>query len=184
MILKLVERRSRPEALGYDWGPAGSPSALLAAVADPLGAPGWVVDVVLVDDQAMAELNRGFRQVSGVTDVLSFSYLQEAGPGAPDLAAGDGHARANLWLDMQAGDPENGSAPVVGEVVLAPGFVVRRCREKGWPVEHEIPLLLVHGMLHILGWDHADDRETEDMQAVEEKILAAVDLPHPLRERS
>ena len=80
--------------------------------------------------------------------------------------------------------PENDTTGVVGEVVLAPGFVTERCRRKGWPLEHEIPLLVVHGILHILGWDHASEAETVAMQAVEEEILFARGLPHPLRERS
>ncbi len=183
MILRLVERRTRPDAVGYDWFTEGS-GPPLAGLAEPLGRPEWVVDVVLVDDETMAGLNQDFRKAPGVTDVLSFSYLLDTGTGEPDLVRGRGHTCIDLWLDTLSVTRENGTAQAVGEIVLAPGFVADRCRRKGWSLEHEIPLLLVHGILHILGWDHANEGAAEAMQAVEEGLLAAEGLPHPLRERS
>jgi len=149
-----------------------------------LGRPDWAVDVVLIDDETMAGLNREFRQKDGVTDVLSFSYLQVSGPGDPDLPGGQGHAFRNLWLDTLVRDHENESDRTVGEVILAPGFVAARCRERGWALDHEIPLLVVHGILHLLGWEHTSDKESEAMRTVEVGVLASAGLPHPLRERS
>ena len=184
MILRFVERRLQPYMVGRDWFAGVVRPDLLDALAAPLGLPDWTVDVVLVDDGAMAGLNESFRKVAGVTDVLSFSYLSETGTGDPDLPSGVGCACPNLWLDTVGPDPENEAAAAVGEVVLAPGFVEERCREKGWPLGHEIPLLVVHGILHVLGWDHGTDVETEKMQAVEEKILAAEGQVHPLRGRN
>lgn len=184
MILRLVERRPPADTGVYDWVTGTGPAGLLTSLAAPLGRTDWEVELVLVDDRTMVGLNEGFRQIPEVTDVLSFSYLQASGSGAPDLAAGQDHAFANLWLDTITSDPENGIAPSVGEVVLAPGFVADRCERRRWSLEHEFPLLVVHGLLHILGWEHTSSEQTEAMQAVEEKILAAVGLPHPLRERS
>ncbi len=162
----------------------GKRHRLLTDLTEPLGRPDWAVDVVLIDNQTMAGLNAEFRQADGVTDVLSFSYLLESGSGDPDLPCGLGHAFRNLWLDTFVRDQENESDLTVGEVILAPGFVADRCRERGWALEHEIPLLVVHGMLHLLGWEHASDKEVEAMRTVEEGILASAGLPHPLRERS
>ena len=184
MILQWVDRRTGPEADPCNRIDEGFRKDLLAGLAEPLGKPGWVVDVVLVDDKAMAGLNEDFRKAPGVTDVLSFSYLRDAGSGQPDLARSQGRAFTNLWLDTLPVAPENDPTGAVGEVVMAPRFVTERCSRKGWPLEHEIPLLLVHGILHILGWDHASEAETVAMQAVEEEILSAGGLPHPLRERS
>jgi rRNA maturation RNase YbeY len=184
VILRLVERRPPTETDRYDWIEGLGPSGLLTGLADSLGRPEWEVDAVLVDDPTMARLNEDFRKVQGVTDVLSFSYLQETGTGSPDLAVGRGHAFSNLWLDTISSDLENNTVTSVGEVVLAPGFVADRCYRQEWPLKHEIPMLLVHGLLHILGWDHANPEQTEAMQAVEENILAAAGMPHPLRERS
>jgi len=166
------------------WLPAGPRHGILTDLTGPLGRPDWTVDLVLVDDETMAGLNAEFRRVQEVTDVLSFSYLQESGPGDPDLPAGRGRAHHNLWLDTLDPEPENEPYQAVGEVILAPGFVADRCRDRGWVLEHEIPLLVVHGVLHILGWEHANEKESEAMRTVEEGILATVGLPHPLRERS
>jgi rRNA maturation RNase YbeY len=184
VILQWVDRRTGPEVAQFDSFDEGFRKDLLAGLAEPLGQSGWAVDVVLVDDEAMAGLNEDFRKTPGVTDVLSFSYLRDAGSGQPELVGGQGGAFTNLWLDTFPLAPENDTTGAVGEVVLAPMFVTERCRLKGWPLEHEIPLLVVHGILHILGWDHESEAETVAMQAAEEEILSAGGLPHPLRERS
>jgi probable rRNA maturation factor len=184
LILRLVDRRTGPDTVGNDWLAEGTPPGLLDGLAGRLGHPDWEVDVVLVDDEAMAGLNEDFRNTPGVTDVLSFSYLLETGPGQADLIEGEGHAFTNLWLDTYPESKENEVHQAVGEVVLAPRFISDRCRKNGWSLEHEIPLLLVHGILHTLGWDHNSEDETEAMRAIEEEILAAEGLPHPLRERN
>ncbi len=184
MNLRLVERRTRPVPLGAAWDAEGFRTGLVARLAAGLGLPHWGCDVVLVDDGIMAGLNKDFRNVPGVTDVLSFSYLQGAGSGDAVLKHGQGHAYADLWLDSLAFAQENDQAQVVGEVVLAPGFIVERCGERNWPENQEIPLLVVHGILHILGWDHESDGETAAMREVEAEILAGEGLSHPLLEGS
>ncbi|MEN8007171.1 MAG: rRNA maturation RNase YbeY [Candidatus Krumholzibacteriota bacterium] len=184
MILRLVERRKHPAPLGAAWAAEGFQSGLPARLAAALGRADWGCDVVLVDDDIMAGLNLEFRNVPGVTDVLSFSYLQGAGEGEAVLRRGQGRAAADLWLDSLAAATGDGPTQVVGEVVLAPGFIVARCREKNWSEDQEIPLLVVHGILHVLGWDHQDERETTAMRNVEAEILAAEGLPHPLLGRS
>ena len=184
MILRLVERRTEPVPLGPAWEPESFWTGLLSRLTSGLGRPDWGCDVVLVDDEVMAGLNQEFRNVPGVTDVLSFSYLQNTGEGEAVLQGGKGYAQADLWLDSLATDQDKGQVQVVGEVVLAPRFIVGRCAEKGWPENQEIPLLVVHGVLHILSWDHRDDRETGEMRKIEAGILAGEGLPHPLLERS
>lgn len=184
MILRLVERRTQPAPLGAAWDAEGFRTGPVARLAAVLGRPDWGCDVVLVDDDIMTGLNEEFRNVPGVTDVLSFSYLQGAGSGEAALKRDQGHAYADLWLDSLATEQDDGQAQVVGEVVLAPGFIVARCGEKNWSEMQEIPLLVVHGILHILGWDHEGDRDTAAMRKVEAEILAEEGLPHPLLERS
>ncbi|HPF71377.1 MAG TPA: rRNA maturation RNAse YbeY, partial [Candidatus Krumholzibacteria bacterium] len=97
MKLNLVERRRPGGADTWAEGRAAWPKceALVAA----LGAPDWRVDVVLLDDDAMEELNRDFRGGDGVTDVLSFSYLENEGPGDPDLLREEGEAATELWVE-------------------------------------------------------------------------------------
>lgn len=178
MILSLVDRRRDPmppaeAALCAPW-------ALLRRLAGELGPALWRVDVVLVDDAEMTGLNGGYRGAEGPTDVLSFSYLTDADPGGGDPGAGAGvrGARLDLWPDpLEARD---GPEPLVGEVVLAPGFITARCREQGWAFDQEMALLVVHGCLHILGWEHDDDADRAAMMAVESSVLRGCGLPHPL----
>lgn len=178
MILGLVDRRG-------ERGPGAeaalcAPWALLEALAGGLGEPGWRVDVVLVDDEAMAGLNLAYRDVEGPTDVLSFSYLLEEGPGAAGVTAGARGARRDLWLEP--GGAGTGEPPLVGEVVLAPGFITGRCRERGWACDREMALLVVHGCLHILGWEHDDEADRRAMFDLETAVLGGCGLPHPLAE--
>lgn len=182
MILNLVDRRTTVPAAGSgaDW--VARSTALLEELAVQVGPPEWTVDLVLVDDDRMTGLNEGFRQAAGTTDVLSFSYLVPAEGGDADLVTGSCYAAFDLKLDD--GEFTDDSAVVVGEIVLAPDFISRRCLENDWPVSLEFPMLVVHGLLHVLGWDHLEDVERQAMQDVEEKVLATVNLTHPLRQRS
>ena len=174
MILLWADLRTGQAPRTGCWLDEGAvPSDLASAVA-LLGGEAWPVNLVLVDDARMEELNREFRDAEGVTDVLSFSYLADTGQGAPDLAAGDRGARRNLWReDAEAED-------VVGEIILAPAFVTGRCREEGWPVEAEFALLVVHGCLHLLGWEHDDRNERRLMRELEAEVLGSMGLAHPL----
>jgi probable rRNA maturation factor len=180
LILSLVDRRSAP---GDDptWKDGGELALGAAALAARVGPSVWAVDLVLVDDAVMEQINRDYRGVAGVTDVLSFSYLLATGTGPPALAAGRDHAHCDLWLDAAEARVEGDGAPVVGEIVLAPAFVADRCRDKGWPAAVEFALLVVHGCLHILGWEHERTADSEAMRATEAGILGQFDLPHPLR---
>jgi len=123
MILRLVDRRSGKKSGLEPWD-LSAPWPDLRTLVEGLGKEDWHVDLVLVDDRAMAELNGDFRGKPDVTDVLSFSYLEDEGPGQPDLAAYGAGARHDLWW---ADPPSAGGAPeAVGEVILAPRFVADR----------------------------------------------------------
>jgi probable rRNA maturation factor len=177
VILNLVDR----------WGTGGevieqlrgASWSRLGRLAGQIGGSDWPVDVVLVADDMMSGLNRRYRDGEGVTDVLSFSYLESEGTGPADLVSGTGLAPHDLWCPV-----ENERSGAVGELVLAPAFIGGRCRENGWPVAEEIPLLVVHGCLHLLGWDHMEPAAQNAMQAVETTLLAGEGLSHPLLRRS
>ena len=180
MILNLVDRRTVADDTSAEFH-GGNWERLQRLVAG-IGAADWPVDVVLVDETGMNDLNRRFRDKEGVTDVLSFSYLEFEGPGAADLAGGEGFAAGDIWLPDDLAANETGQ--VLGELVLAPKFIAERCRANGWPVVQEIPMLLVHGCLHLVGWDHEDEIEKQAMQNHEVRILTGEGLAHPLRQRS
>ena len=109
------------------------------------------VSVSFVDDEAMAELNEGFRGRSGPTDVLSFECdsLDDGFPGGPE------------------------GAFELGDVVIAPDVAERQCAQFGNSFEEDVELLLVHGLLHLCGYDHLEDAEAEAMEARERALLAA-----------
>jgi len=177
MILKLIDRRLRPDSLDS----VTSRLEVLASLVAEIGQPFWSFDLVLVEDDAMTDLNGQFRGKDGVTDVLSFSYLLEDGPGECDLGAGLCGARHDLWIDPLATTESSSEETQIGEVILAPSFVESRCRQRQWSVENEFPLLVVHGALHLLGWDHQDEEETRSMRDLEAKFLARCDFSHPLQ---
>lgn len=176
MKLELIDRFTGPSSVAEPFRQVRSWEPLVA----DLGLPAWRADLVLVDDEAIAALNRQYRDKAGATDVLSFSYLQGSGAGSAALAEGEGGAAFDLWLDAMDGDPDTTGAGSVGEILVAPDFVASRCAERGWPLEHELPLLVVHGCLHLLGWDHEEEGERDRMRALETRLLAAAGLPHPL----
>ncbi len=105
--------------------------------------------LVITDDQGIRELNRDFLGRDAPTDVLAFSAQEEAG--AFVVA------------------PEMGS--YLGDVIVSYPRAVTQAEEHGHPVEDELHLLVVHGILHLLGYDHADDEEKAIMWARQEEIL-------------
>jgi rRNA maturation RNase YbeY len=114
--------------------------ALLAA----LGHDDAELSIALVDDAAGAKLNRRWRGKPGATDVLSFSLLE--GP----------HARHRGAL--------------LGDVVIAVGVARRQARAHGHALADECLRLLIHGVLHLLGYDHARPAEARRMRAKERAL--------------
>jgi probable rRNA maturation factor len=106
------------------------------------------LSVALVDEEEMAHLNEQYRGVEGATDVLSF--------GCDDPC------------------PTPGDEPItLGDVVIAPAVAERQAAELGHSVEHELDVLLVHGVLHLLGYDHEAPDDAGAMAAREAALLDA-----------
>jgi probable rRNA maturation factor len=129
--------------------PAAALARLLRSALEAGGAPQPAsVGLVLADDRELARLNRAFLKKPGATDVLSFPLLPPeaypAHPGAPP-----GHAAGGA----------QGHGGQTGDVQSAPA--------------DEIRLLVVHGGLHLCGWDHAEPAEEVAMRELERTILAA-----------
>ncbi len=134
------------------------------AVADPDGCSG--ASVVVADDATLHDLNLRFRGFDEVTDVLSFG---EYGAPAEDTAL------PAVEPLPDAGFPAvPGEEPSLGEVVLSYPMAERQAREHNVPVEREAALLVVHGILHLLGHDHAEPEEEAAMRAIEQQALSAL----------
>lgn len=112
------------------------------------------VSVSFVTDEVIANLNEKYRQKAGPTDVLSFEC-----DGVDD----------DLSAMTLAQDP----IFELGDVVIAPDVASRQTHEFGTTFEEEISLLLVHGLLHLCGYDHIEDDEAEVMEKREAEILDA-----------
>jgi len=104
--------------------------------------------IEIADDELLHELNLAHRGVDGPTDVLSFAAEEgEAFPGAPDQPR------------------------YLGDIAVSVETVRRNAAEAGLTTEQEIDHVLVHGLLHLLGWDHETDEDEAAMRAREEGYL-------------
>jgi probable rRNA maturation factor len=112
------------------------------------------VTILLTNDDAVAELNRTWRGKSGPTNVLSFP--------------------------ADKSQPNPGDAPRhLGDIALAFGVVKREAQEQGKPLEAHMTHLLVHGLLHLAGFDHMNEAEAEIMETREIAILAGLGIADP-----
>ena len=107
------------------------------------------VAIVLVDENAMADLNLQWMDEPGPTDVLSFP-MDELRPGLEGDDAAEG---------------------ILGDIVLCPTVAQKQAEAAGHSVMDELHLLTVHGMLHLLGFDHAEPEEEKEMFSLQGEIL-------------
>ncbi len=142
--------------------------ALDAALPD--GPPGQV-SVLFTDDSTVRQLNRRYRGLDETTDVLSFSsefpghWEGPADPPAGGLA--DSPSFDEFVLPP-------GQLPPLGEVIISCPQARRQAEEKGCEYADELALLLVHGILHLAGYDHLEERDTREMQSLERAALDRV----------
>ena len=142
------------------------------ADAAPPAARGEVV-VALVCDRKMRDLNRRYRGVDRATDVLSFPATTEvpadAGIESAGIALrdGDGEDRASAAEVTRPG-PANGIERHLGDIVIALGVARRQARAAGHPLGAELCCLALHGLLHLLGYDH--ERDTGQMEHLERRL--------------
>jgi probable rRNA maturation factor len=135
--------------------------ALAAAVLRGEGLPDdTLVSLMFVDRVEITRLNEQHMDRSGATDVLAFP-IEEIAPGhVPPL------------------DPE-GPPLMLGDVVVCPAVVRMQASDADVPFEDEMALMVVHGVLHLLGYEHEDDRDAELMEGRERDLLAAVGRIRP-----
>ncbi|MDE2835950.1 MAG: rRNA maturation RNase YbeY [Chloroflexota bacterium] len=134
------------------------------ALADPDGSAG--ASVVVADDETLRDLNLRFRGFDEVTDVLSFG---EHGAPMEDTAFPPSGQSSSVGFPLVPDAPSS-----LGEVVLSYPMAERQAREHNVPVEREAALLIVHGILHLLGHDHAKPEEEAAMRAIEQRALSAL----------
>jgi probable rRNA maturation factor len=128
------------------------------------------LSLLFVTEEAISDLNQRFMGIPGPTDVLAFPIdddLIELGRFPDATTAGP---------DRPPPDPSD--APVLlGDVVICPAVAARNAPDHAGTYEDEIALLLVHGILHVLGMDHAEPDEEAAMQGREQELLAQFHRP-------
>jgi probable rRNA maturation factor len=109
------------------------------------------ISINLVGDARMRHLNREYRQKDRTTDVLAFASREAGGP----------------------------PSPILGDVVVSVPMAMRQAKSLGHSLNQELARLLIHGLLHLVGYDHErSDKEAQRMQRKEEKLFAAL-IPLP-----
>lgn len=116
--------------------------------------PETELSLVLTDDRHIQVLNSAWRKVDNPTDVLSFSLRE--GEGGP--------------IHHQA----------LGDVVISVETSRRQAVARGWSLEDELVFLLIHGILHLAGYDHGVESEAQQMEEKTRKIWGALRRPAPL----
>ena len=113
------------------------------------------LSLVITDDETVCQLNKEYRGVDEPTDVLAFAFLEEH-PELPFPLAPGGLVH-------------------LGEVIISYPCAVQQASEEGHHVEREMALLVAHGVLHLLGYEHQEAKEEEEMKAKEAEILSKLE---------
>jgi probable rRNA maturation factor len=124
------------------------------------------VSLLFVDESTIGELNERFLGKKGPTDVLAFPIDEEIEPGGrfPD-EGGTGPGGGVLAEDAEL-------PTLLGDVVVCPVIALANAKAHEVTFEDEVALLVVHGLLHLLGMDHMEDTEAEQMERRERELLA------------
>jgi probable rRNA maturation factor len=149
----------------HDWEALADRAARAAMERTPQGELLTVdatieISIRLADDAEVQHLNAQYRQKDKPTNVLSFPMIQ------PDL------------LDTVTTNSDDGEV-LLGDIVLAHGVCAREAEERGISITDHATHLIVHGTLHLLGYDHLGDDEAEAMEAIEIDALASLGLADP-----
>jgi len=123
--------------------------AVNAALANQSASLDSELTIVLTDDAQIQDLNRDYLGIDSPTDVLSFPASES--------------------------DPETGTT-YIGDIIISMPYAAKSAEKAGHPVESEVQLLVVHGVLHLLGHDHAEPKEKTKMWKAQAKILESLGL--------
>ena len=151
-----IEAGDWPSITGVEWLARRAAEAALAA-ADPELNEDLEATILLTDDESVRELNRLWRGKDKPTNVLSFP----------------------ADVPSPAGEPRH-----LGDVALAYETLAREAADEGKTMSDHMTHLVIHGVLHLLGYDHEVDDEAETMERTEVAALRALGIADPYRETS
>ena len=144
-----IEIRCAPEALAVSEEEAAAVRRAVLTVGRLYGAEDTEVSVTLTDDAHIHELNRTYRAVDRPTDVLSFALTESE---EPEIVGGEGH-------------------DVLGDLVISLERMRAQAAEYGHSELRELSFLTVHGMLHLLGYDHMEEEERQEMEEEQRTVM-------------
>lgn len=113
------------------------------------------LSLLITNDETVRELNSRYRGIDDTTDVLSFALTEEGADSSSFVTPPDDVIH-------------------LGEVIISYPQAERQAQSAGHTVEQEMALLVVHGVLHLLGYDHADPDEEREMRGLEQEILSQI----------
>ena len=142
----------------YDFSPLKEAFSKEAEADVPLSA-----EIVICGEEEIKELNARFRKTDRVTDVLSFPSL-------------DGILGREIKAEDFPYDIDEEGRLSIGSVVICKAVAQRQAEEYGHSFERELNYLAVHGLLHLLGYDHIEESDRVKMRAEEEKVLKILNL--------
>jgi len=116
--------------------------------------------VMLTDDSGIRTLNHNWRGIDKATNVLSFPALQPTGP-----------------------REEDGAPRMLGDIAIAYDTLRREADDERKPFADHLSHLAVHGFLHLIGYDHETDEDADEMESLEQEILAQLGIPDPYADR-
>jgi len=112
--------------------------------------------VRIVDEQESAELNQQYRHKQGATNILSFPVEIPEG----------------IDLDLN----------LLGDLVICAPVLEQEAQQQGKPLAHHWAHIIIHGVLHLLGYDHLDDTEADEMESKEIALLQTLNIPNPYQQ--
>ena len=111
------------------------------------------ISLVITGEERIRSLNKKYRKIDKITDVLSFGFADE------------------LHSSAETMEPTTNKVIYLGEIFICYPQAVRQAKQKKHTIKKELATLLIHGILHLLGYDHRGDYEDSEMKILEEKIL-------------
>lgn len=126
-----------------------------ATILDALGYPDFDLGILLTTNKTIHRYNKEYRHIDKPTDILSFPYH-------PELMAGQ-------KIKVHSEDDKN-----LGDLIISLEYVVKAAQELGTTFEKRMQVLLVHGICHLLGYDHIQDEDYEVMRKKEAFLLRKI----------
>ena len=121
-----------------------------------------VVDVTFVDDEAIRQINKEYRQMDKSTDVLSFPMIDYEEAGNFDFLEDDSY--------QDCFEPDTGEL-LLGDIIISVEHMNKQAENYGHSVEREMAFLVAHSMFHLFGYDHMEDDERIEMERMQEDLL-------------